>query len=304
MAQQPRHHKHTIHLEHFTVLAPTPPYVELILQCNHIGLAEFQKIAEKAAGYPNDPRMVEVVRKAGDASAKVPYLMDYGENAQSILDTLREVAQPHVEYINDLPDHLQATLYTLLSINMVPNGYEEYTIPALLEIHHIQKSIVERLHNLMQGRKLAEQFHKENQEALALLDKDWKKVRVGDVMWFFHALPERPQMQYVPLAFKDHLVAVREMCVIVDSPGAAELKKLTPPILQSPLPETEAPPVIGSADWLLRVVGKIGRNFTRAMLEIIEMHLEAERVEINMRNYDQINHEAQDALKWFVQTNP
>ena len=88
----PQHHKLKVDLERFTILAPIPPFVDVILQFCLINRQEFIKIAELAASYPNDPRMIEMVRKAGDASAKVPYLMETGETPQSILEALREVA--------------------------------------------------------------------------------------------------------------------------------------------------------------------------------------------------------------------
>ncbi len=66
------HRKHKVHLDRFTVLAPQPPFVDVILQSSQVKRAEFVKIAELAASYHNDPRMIEMVRKDGDASAKVP----------------------------------------------------------------------------------------------------------------------------------------------------------------------------------------------------------------------------------------
>jgi hypothetical protein len=111
-------------------------------------------------------------------------------------------------------------------------------------------------------------------------------------------------MQFIPKYYEDNLVAMREICVIVDSPYAQELKELTPPVLQNPLPFDEPAPMTGSADWLLRVVGKIGRHFTRAMLEIIVRHLEAERINLSSLDFDRINYEAQDALRLFDERNP
>lgn len=303
----PGHRKHTVQLERYTVLAPFPPFVDVILQSGQISPEEFVKIAELAASYPNDPRMVEMVRKAGDTSAKVPYLIDYSETSRSILEALREVAAPHVENMKKLPAPLQATIHTLLSINMVPRGFEAYGIPALLEIDRIQKEITATLHGMMAGRKLAQEFHESNEKALKLLDQEWHKVRKENVSWpFIQSLPEHTQMQIIPIYNfeKNNLVAVREICVIVDSPYARELRNLTPPILQNPLPEDEMAPATGSADWLLRVIGKVGRHFTRALLDIIVRHLETERIPPSHQNFDQINYEAQDALRSFDESHP
>lgn len=301
----PEHRKHKVHPERFTVLAPLPPFIEVILQCNPISPKEFTRIAELALGYPNDPRMIEMVRKGGDASAKVPYLMEYGETAESILDTLREIALPHAENLKKLPEPIQATIHTLLSINMVPRGYEVYGIPALLEINRMQKEMTAALRGAMAGRKLAQEFHEENKAALLTLDREWHNVRMGEVPWpFVQSLPETPQMQYVPIIFRDILVAVREVCVIVDPPAEHELRALTPPVLLSPLPEHVKAPTTGSVDWLLRVVGKVGRHFTRALLDIIVRHLDANRFTPDPRDYDRINYQAQEALRLFNESHP
>lgn len=295
--------KHEINLKRYTVLAPIPPFVDVIVQCTPIGPQEFAKIMELAESYQGDPRLIEMVRKAGDASAKVPYLLDYGETPQSILEALREVAAPHVENLKKLPGPMQATIHTLLSINMVPRGYEAYSISALLEIDRMQKAMTETLHKMMAGRKLAQEFHEDNEKALKLLDQKWHKMRTDLMPWPF-SLPEQSQMQFFPSYYREHLIALREVCVIVDPPEARELRKLTPRVLQNPLPEDEMAPVTGSADWLLRMVGKVGRHFTRALLDIISRHLEAERVHLGSRNYDRINYEAQDALRSFVENTP
>ena len=200
---------------------------------------------------------------------------------------------------------MQVTIHTLLSIHMIPRGYEAYGIPALLEIDRIQKDITDTLHGLMAGRKLAQEFHESNEKALNLLDREWQNVLKGHVPWaFVQSLPQHAQMQYIPVYYENRLVAVHETCVIVNSPDARELKSLTPRVLQNPLPDDEMVPVTGSADWLLRVVGKIGRHFTRALLEIIVKHLEEEQVQLNAQNIDQINYEAQDALKSFTERTP
>lgn len=299
------HLKHKIHLHRFTVLAPDPPFVDVILQCSPVTLQEFPRIAELANSYPGDPRMIEMVRRAGDASAKVPYLLEYGETPKSILEALHEVAAPHVERLRKLPASLQATIHTLLSINMVPRGYEEYGIPALLEVNRIQREMTAALRGLMAGRKLAQEFHESNKTALKLLDQEWPNLRRRNTPWpYAQSLPERPAMQYLPICYMNYLVDVREQCVIVDSPGAAELRKLTPHTLQNPLPLDEPPPATGSADWLLRLVGKVGRHFTRALLDIIVKHLESERIRPSPQDYDRINYEAQEALRAFIERTP
>ena len=304
MAAQ-EYHKLKVKTGHFHILAPVPPFVDVILQCNSVTPQEFSKIARLAASYANDPRMIEMVRKAGDASAKVPYLMAEGETPHSVLTTLRQIAQPHVEHLKTLPSPMQATIHTLLSINMAPSGYEEYGIPALLEIERIQREIVGTLRTTMTGRKLAEQFHQDNKAALEALDRDWLHVRKGDSPWPFpQSLPDRPQMQYIPTYYKNCLVAMHEVCVIVDAPDAKQLRELTPPVLRYPLPENEPAPMTGSADWLLRVVGKIGRHFTRALLDIIKTHLEMKRVTVEAHNYDFISNQAQEALRQFVERTP
>jgi hypothetical protein len=297
--------KHKVQLDRFTVLAPFPPFVDVILQCSPIKRHDFEKIVELALGYPDDPRMIEIVRKAGDASAKVPYLMDFGETPQSILEALREVVMPHVESLKKMPEPMQATIHTLLSINMVPTGYEAYGIPALLEINRMQKEITAALRSMMTGRKLAQEFHENNKDALKLLDQEWHNLREHNLPWpFARSLPEHPQMQFNPIYQKKNLVSMRELCVIVDSPDTQELKSLTPRILRRPLPEDEMVPVTGSADWLLRMVGKIGRHFTRALLEIIVKHLEEEKLHTDSQNYDRINFKAQDALRSFTERHP
>ena len=297
--------KHTIDPGHYTVLAPIPPFVDVILQSNQINPQEFAIIEALAMSYPNDPRMVKMVRKAGDASAKVPYLIDYGETSSSILEALREVAEPYVQGLKKLPAPMQATIHTLLSINIVPQGCERYGIPALLEINRIQQEMTDTLRGMMVGRKLAQEFHESDVKALKLLDEKWSKIREKLFAWpFIQSLPEKSQMQFIPKYYEDNLVAMREICVIVDSPYAQELKELTPPVLQNPLPFDEPAPVTGSADWLLRVVGKVGRHFTRAMLEIINRHLEEERIHPSSHDFDRINYEAQEALRLFDERNP
>jgi len=301
-----RHRRLTVDPEQYSILAPIPPFVDICLQSAAITSREFSKIVSLAAGYPNDPRMIEMVRKAGDASAKVPYLLDAGETADSVLAALREVARPHIEYIQSLPAPVQATIHLLLSINAVPRGCENYAIPALLEVDRIQGQIVKTLRGRMNGRRLALDFHADNLAALQLLDREWPRLREEKKSrWASRPLPEQAQMQYVPFFDKaGHMAYVQETCVIVDAPDAKKLARFTPPILRRPLPVNVAAPATGSADWLLREAGKIGRHFTRALLEIIKTHLAARQVELEIKNYELINQHAQDALREFVEKLP
>jgi hypothetical protein len=302
----PKHRQLTIDTRRYYVLAPIPPFVDICLQSAAIKPHEFSKIVDLADHYPDDPRMLEMIRMGGDASAKVPYLMQGGETADSILTTLREIARPHVERIESLPAPIQAAIHLLLSMNTVPKGYEIYGIPALLEIDRIQEDIVKTLHDLMNSRQLARDFHNGNITALQMLDQDWPRLREEKTsLWHKKLIPETAQMQYIPFFDKaDRLVSLRETCVIVDSPNVHKLQALTPPILQRPLPWNVPAPTTGSADWLIREVGKIGRHFTRALLDIIEAHLAAERVALDARNYDLINQQAQDALREFIEKMP
>jgi hypothetical protein len=296
----------TIDTRRYYILTPIPPFVDICLQSTVIKSHEFQKILDLAAHYPNDPRAIEMVRMGGDASAKVPYLLEASESADSILATLRGIAQPYVERIQSLPDTVQATIHLLLSMNRVPKGCEMYGIPALLEIDRIQEDFVNVLHGLMNGRSLARDFHDGNITALQMLDRDWPRLREEkSILGHKKLIPEKAQMQNIPFYDKaDRLVSLHETCVIVDSPYAHILQAMTAPILQRPLPANVPTPTTGSADWLIREVGKIGRHFTRALLEIIKAHLAAERVALEVRNYDLINQHAQDALREFIETTP
>lgn len=302
------HRRSTIDTGQYFVLAPIPPFVDIILQSITINRREFSKIVNLAAGYQNDPRMIEMVRKSGDASAKVPYLMDAGETADSILATLREIAQPHLEYIHSLPDQVQATIHLLLSINTVPRGCEMYGLPALLEIDRIQGELVSTLHDLMNSKHLAMDFHHNNLSALQMLDRDWPRLREGKGPRWPNSplpLPRWAQMQYEPFFDKaGRLISLRETCVIVDAPDAHKLQWFIPPVLQRPLPPNVPVPTVGSADWLIHEVGKIGRHFTRALLEIIKAHLVAEQIALESRNYTLINQHAQDALQEYVHKTP
>ncbi|MGA2489768.1 MAG: hypothetical protein ABSF99_06215, partial [Anaerolineales bacterium] len=296
----------TIDTGRYYVLASITPFVNICLQSTKINPDEFSKIVNLAAHYQNDPRMIDMVRMGGDASAKVPYLMDAGETADSILTILREIAQPHVKRLQSLPAQVQATIHLLLSLNTVPKGCEMVAIPALLEIDQIQGDMVKTLDDLMNGRQLAKDFHNGNITALQMLDRDWPRLREEkSSLWHKKLLPEKAQMQYIPFFDKaDRLVYVHEICVIVDSPDVHKLQALTPPVLQRPLPANVPVPTTGSADWLIREVGKIGRHLTRALLEITKAHLDAERVALEARNYDLINQKAQGAFREFIEKTP
>jgi len=300
------HKKLVIDTGHFSILNVTPPFVDICLKFATISAHEFSEITQFAASYKNDARLIEMVRIGGDASAKVPYLMDAGETPSSILATLREVAQPQMERFQDLPDPLQSTICLLLSINTVPDGCEAYAIAALLEIDRMQEEMTQMLQGLMRGRKLAQDFYNNNVKALKQLDQDWPRLRSEkSVQWHNQPLPEQPQMQYFPIfENKNRLVDVCETCVIVDTPGANILKRFTPPVLQRPLPDTIPVPTTKSVDWLIRDAGKIGRHFTRALLEIIKTHLKAEQVALEVDNYDLINRHAQEALQEFMKRTP
>ena len=246
-----------------------------------------------------------MVRHAGDNSAKVPYLLKEGENPNSILETLRDVARPPMERFANFPDALQSTICLLLSINAVPRGCEVYAIPALLEIDRMQGEMIQTLQGLMSGRQLAQDFYQDNLAALKQLDQDWPHLRKERYSQFHpQDLPEQPQMQYYPLFDNNRLVSMHQTCVIVDSPGAKLLKRFIPPVLLRPLPESEPTPATKSVDWLIRDAGKVGRHFTRALLRIIKTHLDDKQVSLEADDYDLINRRAQEALQKFVKDTP
>lgn len=305
----PKFRAPTVDLERYTVLTLTPPFVSHILQTTRVDARDFQKVVRRAGDYPNDPRLVEMVRKAGDASGKVPYLLAEGETPATLLAALREAAQPHLARLRALPEPLYATIELLLSINAVPQGCEKYSLTALLELDRIQRELTATLHGWMGSRQLAADFHAENCAALEQLDQAWAQLQAADQVRHERSfqpaqpLPADTRMQFMP--FYDQagrLLDVQETCVLVDAPGAALLWKSTPPVLQRPLPEAVPVPAAGSADWLIREVGKIGRHFTRALLEIIQAHLEAERVALE--NYELVQRHAEDALREYVEDNP
>jgi hypothetical protein len=290
----------------YYVLAPDPPFIEIFLQSSVIRAPDFSKIVEAVGRYQNDPRLIEMVRKGGDASAKIPYLMERNETDASILDILRGIARPHVEWIQNQPAAFRATIHLLLSLNKFPKGCEVYAIPALIEIDRIQGEIVNTLQDLMQGRQLAIEFKETNLAALRLLDQDWPHLRgETSLRWPTKPLPETTAMQYEPIFDKaDRMIDLREKCVIVDPPELDRLQALTPAVLRRPLPSHIPAPATGSADWLLREVGKIGRQFTRALVEIIKTHLAAERIALEARNYELITRQAHEALREFIEANP
>jgi hypothetical protein len=302
--EKPGSMKLKVNTEQYTVLSPVPPYVDIILEHVAITPHEFAKIADLALSYQNDPRLVEMVRKAGDASAKVPYLLDEHETAHSILECLREIAQPHIQHLNRLPDPVQSTIRTLLSINTVPGGCDIFCIPALLEIDRMQSQMVAELQKLMAGRKQAKAFHESNLLALKLLDQDWPQLLHKKNSMWPEAIPATPRMQYKPVFIQDRFVRLYETCAIVEAPEAHVLKRLTPAILHRPIHEHQAVPTVGSADWLIREIGKIGRHFTRALIGIILTHLEDEKISLEAQNYEEINLRAMDALREYIEKRP
>jgi hypothetical protein len=170
----------------------------------------------------------------------------------------------------------------------------------------MQEEMIQTLRGLMAGRQLAREFHHHNLAALERLDRDWLRLRSEKAFeWHTQPLPEWSQMQYYPVFdYKKRLVSVRETCVIVETPGAHTLKRLTPAVLQRPLPPSEPAPSTKSVDWIIRDTGKVGRHFTRALLGIIKAHLKAEQVALAGDNYDLINRLAREGIQEFVNRTP
>jgi hypothetical protein len=303
---KPKARSLTIDTRRYHILTPTLPFVDVYLQSSVIRREEYDAIVTRAAQYPDDPRLVEMVRRAGDASAKVPYLMAQGETSASILETLRGIARPHVERMESLPAPVRSTIHLLLSMNTVPRGCEKAAIPALLELDRIQEDMVGRLHELMSGRQLAQDFHQANHAALQMLDQDWPRLRQKkSLLVYRRLLPEEARMQYEPFFDRaGRFLSLHQACVILDPPMAHALQTLTPPVLQRPLPADVPAAVTGSADWLIREVGKVGHHFTRALLEIIKAHLAAERVTLEIQNYERIQREAGEALREYIEGTP
>ncbi len=302
----PKEHKIKVDTDQFYVLSPILPYLDIIFQSINIHKDDYSKIVALTEKFQEDPRMVEIVNKCGDASAKVPYLIETGETGESILKILRGIAEPHIEYLNHLPDNVQAAIHLLLSINVLPRGCERLGIPALLEIDRIQAEMIETLRRLMKDRQLAKAFHENNRTALQMLDRDWPRIREEKTSRFSTVvLPELAQMQYKPSFTKEgRLNYIQETCVIIDSPDAKILHQYIPAVLQDPYPANELVSVTGSADWLIRNVGKIGRHLTRALLGIIKDRLEAEQITLEKDNYEIINQRALETLHNYVEKMP
>jgi hypothetical protein len=302
----PKDRKIKVDTNQFYVLSPILPFLDVIFQSINIHKRDYSKVVALANKFQEDPRMVEIVHKSGDASAKVPYLIEAGETKESILKTLRGIAEPHVEYLHHLPDKIQTTIHLLLSINVLPRGCEMFGIPALLEMDRIQGEMIRTLRRLMKDRQLAKAFHDNNRTALQMLDRDWPRIREEKTSRFSTVLlPEHSQMQYKPLFDKEgRLNYIQETCVIIDSPDVKILQPFIPHVLQDPYPANEPVPTTGSADWLIRRVGKIGRHLTRALLGIIKERLEAEQIPLEKDNYELINQRALETLHNYVEKMP
>jgi hypothetical protein len=296
----------TVDTDQFYVLSPVLPFLDIVFQSMVIHQHDFPKIVALAYKFQEDPRMVEIVNKCGDASAKVPYLIESGETRESILKTLRGIAEPHIEYLSHLPEKIQTTVHLLLSINTMPRGYEPFGLPALLELDRIQGEMIGTLRRLMKDRPLAQAFHEKNQAALQALDRDWPRIRGEKTSRFSSSsLPEQAKMQYKPFFDKEgRLSYIQETCVILDSPNAKLLQEFTPRILQDPLPYNEPVPEIGSTDWLIRNVGKIGHHLTRALLGIVKEHLATEKITLEKDNYELINRRAMETLHSYIEKMP
>lgn len=304
--KKPTHYTVKLNTKEYSILSPIPPFVDIILKNSDINEMEFLKIVDLTKSYKNDPRLIEMVRRAGDTSAKIPYLLQEGETPQSILATLRQVALPHVEHLLSLPVKIQSTIHTMLSVNKLPVGYEEFGIPALLEIDRIQREMVQTLKGLMAGRKMAEEFYQGNMHALHELDHEWPKLRQSQIPFWpkVMTIPEKSRMIYEGSFTEGRLKYIFETCVIVDPPKINDIKRFIPPVLQRPLSEKEIVPVTGSVDWLIREVGKVGRHFTRALLEIIVDHLKQEKIALDVKNYELITHESREALDDLIRSLP
>ncbi|MHC1781552.1 MAG: hypothetical protein AB9891_02105 [Anaerolineaceae bacterium] len=289
----------------FIVLNPQPPFVDILLELVDINPDEFGRIDALAESWENDPRLIEMVRLGGDGSAKVPYLMEPGETPESILATLRDIARPHLEHLESLPEAVQATIHLLLSINSLPKGCDAFAIPALLEIDRIHAGMVRRLHELMADRPLARKFREDNMAALKELDSHWETLRKN--VNYPHpgtVVPHKSRMEFEPVYKKNRLVHIYETCVIVPTPGREILMRFTPRVLQRPLPVGEAVPPTGSVDWLLREAGKVGRHFTRALLHMVKERMEKERISLEVKNYELIRQQALLVWEDFVKKLP
>ena len=179
-------------------------------------------------------------------------------------------------------------------------------IPALLEIDRIQGEMTGTLRKLMEDRQLATSFHEHNLTALQMLDHDWPRLREEKTCRFSTVLlPEFSQMQYKPSFDKEgRLLYIQETCVIVDSPDAKILRQFIPRVLQEPVPANEPVPMTGSADWLIRSMGKIGHHLTRSLLGIIKERLAAEQIPLEKDNYELINQRALETMRNYVEKTP
>lgn len=304
--KKPEHMVVKFNTKEYSILSLHPPFTDILLKTTSIDHKEYLKIVEIAQGYPNDPRLIEMIRQAGDASAKVPYLLDERETPDSILATLRSIADPHVRYLGSLPEKVQSTIHTLLSINKLPVGYDHFAIPALLEIDRIQGEMTSDLKEAMRGRQMAEDFYRSNLAVLQELDRDWQKLRQRKYPYWQKSafIPEESRMTYEGYFENNRMTHLFEACVIVDPPRSSEYKRFIPAVLKRPMAESTTVAATGSADWLIREVGKIGRHFTRALLGIIREHLKAEKIELDVRNYDLINKAAHEILEEFISRTP
>jgi hypothetical protein len=295
-----------IDTSNYSVLAPIPPFVDIILKNSGVTETEFPKIVKLVSEYQNDTRLVEMVRQAGDASAKVPYLLEDGITADNILTELRTVAHPHIERLKTLPEKIQVTIHSLLSLNQLPSGLDEFGIPALLELDRIQKEMILELRKKMIGRRLAAEFIQANARALACIDEDWPHLQKKRIPYWPDRLsiPKKATMQYEPIFHEHNLKYVYETCVIVKPPWEKEFRTFVPPVLRRPLEEKSIVPATGSADWLIREVGEVGRHITRALLELIREHLEKEKITLEAKNYEIINQEAREALEEYIGRMP
>lgn len=304
--EKPAQFSFNMKAKEYSLLNPVPPFVDIILRHADLNRAEFEKLVHMANGYRNDPRLVEMVRQAGDGSAKVAYLIDTTETPESILSSLRKIADPHVKHLDMLPEEMQSTIHTLLSVNKVPTGLDVYAIPALLEIDRIQREMIAELKGLMEGRKLAGEFYQANIAALNALDEEWPHLHRGEISYWpkSMAVPLTPRMQYEGYFEHDRLTHLFESCVVVQPPHRNDFVKYIPPVLQRPLPQHCPVPQTGTADWLIREVGKVGRQITRALLSLISQKLDQEKIRLEAQNYELITRKSREALDEMISRLP
>jgi hypothetical protein len=295
--------RYNIKEESREVLSVRPPFNNCILELVDIDQSAFPSFESRALGYPNDSRLIDMVRAGGDASAKVPYLMSDTETPESILDQLKKIAQPHVEHISTLPEDMQSTITLLLTINAPPTGkdYRKLVIPALLELDRIQGEMTSKLHTLMEGRTLARVFHEGNIRALQQLDSRWPSIRENPINPFSQErFPMEAKTRYIPEVSNGKLAHIREESVIVNPPFIKALQFLTPDVLKRPLPQN-VKYHIGSIEWLIREIGKVGRHSTRALLDIVKERIEQERIDLSPENYANIAKRGMQALQEHIE---